>query len=53
MGKKLSYAEKFERFKEEVKSDFLNLFLHHYNQFKDIEEGLINEKIKEFNDRKG
>lgn len=48
MGKKISYEEKFKRFKEELKEESMRKFLSLYLQFKEIEEGLIKEKREQW-----
>ena len=48
MVKKLSYEEQFKRFKEEYKEDELRTFFQKYVKFKDIEEGLVAEKKKQW-----
>ena len=52
MGKKLKYEEKWKRFKEKIKQEDMHAFLRRYQEFKEIEEGLINEKMEEFNNGK-
>lgn len=42
--KKLTYEEKFERFKAKIKAEAIGNFFILYKEMKDIEEGLVEEK---------
>jgi len=48
MPRKLSYEEKFERLKNDIKQGALNDFLIKYQLMKDIEEGLLKEQKDKF-----
>lgn len=47
----LTYEERFKRFKNAIKADALGDFFMRYKEMKEIEEGLVKEKIAAFNDK--
>lgn len=52
MVKKLTWEEKFIRFKEEMARHDMMSFFHRYNQMKEIEAGLLKEKKEQFGSEK-